>query len=76
MFHPPQPPEPRHRNVAELLQALQTALQSGELKPEDEVIGNEVGNIALLREGGYIGYIDLRRSYNQALNLDDSDEQD
>lgn len=76
MFHPPPPPEPRHRNVSELLEALQTALANGTLKSEDELIGNEVGNIAILREGGYIGYINLRRSYNPALDLDENDGED
>jgi hypothetical protein len=43
----------------ELSVALNRALVTGELKPSDVLVRNEVGNLAIERGGVYVGYVDV-----------------
>lgn len=45
--------------AAELHAALGRALASGELRPDDELWKNDVGNLAVLRAGEYVAWVEL-----------------
>jgi hypothetical protein len=44
----------------QLSHALNAAIHAGSLLPSDELHRNEVGNLAVIRDGDYVGWVDLR----------------
>jgi len=46
--------------VSDLIEAVAAALASGAILPSDVLFKNAVGNLAILRDDAYIGYVDLQ----------------
>lgn len=46
-------------DVLSLSSVLNRALLAGELKPSDVLVRNAVGNLAIERDGAYVGYVDV-----------------
>jgi len=45
--------------VSDLIESIAAALASGALRPDDVLTKNYINNLAVIRDGGYTGYIDL-----------------
>lgn len=46
-------------DVLALSSALNGALLSGVLRPSDVLVRNQVGNLAVERDGAYVGFVDV-----------------